>query len=1104
MVNNFTRFICVAILFFSVISSIGVAQNRAFKNINTQDGLPSATIYEIIQDKRGYIWLGTDNGLAIYDGSKFETYTKKNGIAGNIIRSVFEDKSGKIWIGTNEGISVYDGYRFTNLTKKDGIFGKTVLCIFQDSKGRIWAGTDDGGINIISLNQKNNYVIHHVVSNQQNGDMPIFDMFEHANHEVWAITLGAGINIINEEDNQFSSNPIKSDLLPSENLLCYAKKNNHLIIGTADAGAFELDIHTKKIRRRYNNQNILSSNYIYAIEITQSGSIWFGSADQGITRLWPNNTTSIYKTNQGLTGNIVTCMLEDTEQNLWIGTSANGLSILSNDCFDHFNKDDGLNENVIQAIKQDANGNFWIASSGGGLQKLIQNKQELKIQSYTTKNGFPEDLTTCIALGNKNNNNVWIGTNSNGLIKFDGKWSTKFTENEGLISNKIYSVYIDSKGLVWCGTAGGIVFFDGLKFQNLSTEELKMRDGGVKTIIEDKNANIWFGTSGGLVRYHDSIVRTFNEVEGLKDINVNAIAADDLNNIWIATNGGSLYKYKASKADANSISFIANFNYLGVNSLKSIAFANKNQLFLGCDKGLLKVIIDKNDHLTTQKLFDKRNGFIGEQCTEGAICIDNNNVLWIGTYSGLTKYTAALELEKKSKPKVHITSIQLFYKEVNWLQKTKKISQWFHLPLNLKLPYNENHLTFNFKGIAFENPSEIKYSYLLQGQDKVWSPYNKTSNINFSALAPGNYIFKVIAHDMNGNNSAPALFSFEILPPWYQTKLFYITAIIVLIAIIYFYIKLREHKLKQEKKILEKIVVERTQEIVHQKEEIDEQNKEIIASITYAKGLQDAILPPMQRFKNALPESFIIFKPKDIVSGDFYWMEIVQLADERMPKIRQQLVDENKFKNNQLINSSADQLILFAACDCTGHGVPGAMVSMVCNNALNRAVKEFGLIDPGLILDKVREFVIITFANSENERKDGMDISLCLFDKNKMELKWAGANNPLWIIRKDAKALDEIKANKQPIGNSEFYKPFATHTIKLNIGDSIYIFTDGFQDQFGGEKGKKYMVPKLRELFLSVVHKPMDEQFSLIEAEFENWKKGREQVDDVCVIGIRF
>ena len=1096
MINNLTRNICNTILLFCIVLSTGIAQNKAFKNIGTQDGLPSATIYEIIQDKRGYIWLGTDNGLAIYDGSKFETFTKKNGIAGNIIRSVFEDKSGKIWIGTNEGISVYDGYRFTNLTKKDGIFGKTVLCIFQDSNNRIWAGTDDGGINIISTNQKDKYVIRHVVSNQEEGNKPVFDLFENTNHEVWAFTLGAGIIIITEEDHKFITNPFKSDFLPSENLLCCVKKNNHLIIGTADAGAFELDIFNKKIGKRYSTQNILSSNYIFDIEVTKSGSIWFGSADQGITRLWPNNVTSFYKTKQGLTGNIVTSMFEDEEQNLWIGTSANGLSILSSDCFDHFNKDDGLKENVIQAIKQDANGNFWMASSGGGLQKFIQDKQELKIHSYTTKNGFPDDLTTCIALGNKNNNNLWIGTNSNGLIKFDGKLSTKFTESDGLISNKIYSVFVDSKGLVWSGTAAGIVFYDGLKFQNLSTKALEMKDDGVKAIIEDKKGNIWFGTSGGLVKYHDSIIRTFDEVEGLKDINVNAIAVDDLDNVWIATNGGALYKYNASKADSSSISFIANFNNLGVNSLKSIALMSNNQLFLGSDKGMIKVLIGKEDKIITKKLYDKNNGFVWEQCSEGAIFIDKNKNIWIGTYTGLTKYSSTLDLQKKIKPKVHITSIQLFFKDIDWHEKTDDISQWFQLPSHLELPYNENHLTFNFKGIAFENPNKIRYSYILLGQDKVWSPYSKTSNINFSALTPGSYVFKVTAIDMNGINSDPALFSFKILPPWYQTKLFYFTAALVLIALIYFYIKLREQKLKQEKKILEKIVVERTQEIVQQKEEIDEQNKEIIASITYAKGLQDAILPPMQRFKNTLPESFIIFKPKDIVAGDFYWMETVQLADERMPKIRQQLVDENKFKNNQLI--------LFAACDCTGHGVPGAMVSMVCNNALNRAVKEFELIEPGLILDKVREFVIETFANSEKERKDGMDISLCLFDKNKMELKWAGAFNPLWIVRKDAKELEEIKANKQPIGNSEFYTPFITHTIKVEHGDAIYIFTDGFQDQFGGENGRKYMVGKLKKLFLSVSNKSMNEQFSYIESEFENWKKDRDQVDDVCVIGIRF
>lgn len=1081
MIRYSISYTCNLIIVFliAVVSCFG--QNRAFNNLDTKDGLPSATIYDITQDSRGYIWIGTDNGVSVYDGNKFETYTIKNGIAGNHVRKIFEDKNGNIWIGSIGGLTIYDGIGFTNLTEKNDLSGKTVLCILQDHLGRIWVGTDDGGVNIISINNKNNYEIKHVQSSTENGNLAVFDLYESDLHEIWALTLGGGIHVISELNNELIVKPLKSDPLPSENLLCYERKNNKLIIGTADAGAFEIDVHSKKIGRQYHTQNILTSNYILDIKISKSGSIWFGSADQGITRLWPNNNTSFYKNNQGLAGNIITCLFEDSDYNMWIGTSANGLSVLSSDCLDNFIKDDGLNENVIQAIKQDAMGNFWIAMSGGGLQRFSEKNQKITTQSYTTKNGFPDDYTTCIALGNDKNNNVWVGTNSNGLIKIDGKWTTKFTEKEGLISNKIYSVFVDNKGIVWCGTAAGIVYYDGLKFQNLSTHGLKMRDDGVKSIVEDQKGNIWFGTAGGLVRYNYLVARTFDDKEGLKDFNVNAITLDNQGNIWIATNGGSLYKYNPLKVDSSSISFIANFNGLGVNSLKSIEFASNNILFLGSEKGLIKIKIDKEDKIIAQKLFDKSNGFKSEQCSEGALCIDKNNNVWIGTYNGLTKYTPALDYDKKLKPIVYITSIQLFYKDLDWLQKTKKISKWFHLPIDLKLPFNENHLTFNFKAIAFEGASKIRYSYILQGQDKVWSPWKYTSNVNFSSLAPGTYVFKVIAQNVNGINSAPALYTFEILPPWYQTKVFYISVVALLVTLIYVYIKIRERKLTQEKKILEKIVEERTQEIVQQKEEI-------IASITYAKGLQDAILPPLPKFKKILPQSFILYKPKDIVAGDFYWIETTQL-------------------NHQAIEQSSGEhshLVLFAACDCTGHGVPGAMVSMVCSNALNRAVKEFELIEPGLILDKVRGFVIETFANSEKERKDGMDISLCLFDKNKMELKWAGAFNPLWIVRKDANLIEELKANKQPIGNSEFYTPFTTHTIKINTGDSIYIFTDGFQDQFGGENGKKFMVPNLKKLFLSVASYSMEEQFMKIDTAFENWKNGREQVDDVCVIGIKF
>ncbi|HET6245943.1 MAG: SpoIIE family protein phosphatase [Bacteroidetes bacterium] len=250
---------------------------------------------------------------------------------------------------------------------------------------------------------------------------------------------------------------------------------------------------------------------------------------------------------------------------------------------------------------------------------------------------------------------------------------------------------------------------------------------------------------------------------------------------------------------------------------------------------------------------------------------------------------------------------------------------------------------------------------------------------------------------------------------------------------------------------------------------IEEKNRDILASIHYAKYLQEAILPPNKLVKEYLQESFIMYKPKDIVAGDFYWVE------------------------------KCDKNIYFAAADCTGHGVPGAMVSVVCSNALNRTMKEYGLTDPGKILDKVREIVISTFERSEREVKDGMDISLCALQGNK--LHWAGANNPLWISRNNA--IIEIKADKQPIGKYAVNKMFTTHSIELQKNDSLYIFTDGFADQFGGEHGKKFKSANFKKLLLSIQNKSMQEQNEILNSTFEKWKGILEQVDDVCVIGVK-
>lgn len=259
--------------------------------------------------------------------------------------------------------------------------------------------------------------------------------------------------------------------------------------------------------------------------------------------------------------------------------------------------------------------------------------------------------------------------------------------------------------------------------------------------------------------------------------------------------------------------------------------------------------------------------------------------------------------------------------------------------------------------------------------------------------------------------------------------------------------------------------------IERQKDLVEEKQKEILDSITYAKRLQDAILPPLAIFKEHFPESFIFYKPKDIVAGDFYWME------------------------------KTGDLILIAVADCTGHGVPGAMVSVVCSTALNRAVMEFGITEPGKILDKTREIVLETFAKSSKDVKDGMDISLICLHSKTLETQWAGANNPLWYI--SGNEFHIITADKQPIGSSFDPQPFKTHQLQLQKGDLLFLFTDGYADQFGGEKGKKFKYTPLKELLFKNAVLPMSSQEQALESAFENWKGTIEQVDDVCIMGIR-
>ena len=1084
------------IALFCCLSFKASSQNKNFKKWSVSEGLPSSTIYCIEQDQNGNIWLGTPNGACLFDGKKFKTFTKKDGLAGNEVRCILKDSSGKLWFGTNEGISIFNYKTIKNIQKKNGLSGSTILCLLEDNNKNIWAGSDNAGINIISTKADGGFSINTINTDDGLSSNQVFDLYQDKEQLIWIATLGGGINLAKQNKNSFTINTIKGkENIPSDLLISISKdKQDNLWFGTYKEGAF-------KISKTANEQNqdltkvicydgILDSNAVWDIITTQKGDTWFGTFDNGIYRI-PFENESVeesietYKKEQGISGNQVLSLFEDREKNVWIGTSGDGLSMFRGDHFAHFNASDGLPENKIQSIKQDKDGKIWIASAGGGIAKIDFTRQKPLINIYDEKSGFPSNFTTSIAFGNNFNGNTWIATSNKGIIKLDEKKYSVLRQKDDLIKDIVNTIMIDSKGIVWYGTANGISRFDGTNFENISAENMKMNNQGVNSIIEDKAGNIWFGAMGGLARYSKGkILRTFDEVEGLFDINVNTIAEDQLGNIWIGTNEGRIFKYNKNKPDSNAIEFIADENTLGSNSISSLLFYDANTLIAGGNKGFDRISLNKAGKIIAVKQYNASDGFIGIECNNNSICKDNKGNIWFGTVNGLTRYSPLFEKTETILPNIQLTSIQLFFKDVNWANRADKVAKWNNIPEQLVLPYNENHLTFHFSGISFINPEKIKYQYFLEGNDKEWSPISSTDFVTFSGISKGNYTFKVVAIDANGKASLPALFHFTINPPWYETKLFYATCLTLIIIVVYSFIKYREKKLLLEKALLEKTVKERTHEIELQKKEIGEKNQEITDSINSAQLIQLSILPNRNEVKKYLPNSFILYKPKDIVSGDFYW-----------------------FKKGM---EKAKQKIFIAAADCTGHGVPGAFMSTIGVEKLNDAVKNYD--EPGEILSFVNLNLKNSLRQSQEENNNepatnhGMDIALLRFDfsTENAELLYSGANRPLWLCKKNAVEIEEIKANKKAIGgHTDDDQIFDTHLLHLTTGDTIYVCSDGFADQFGGTEDKKLQTKKFKEILMQIQSQTMEEQHLFLDNYIDNWKGKTEQTDDILVIGIR-
>lgn len=457
---------------------------------------------------------------------------------------------------------------------------------------------------------------------------------------------------------------------------------------------------------------------------------------------------------------------------------------------------------------------------------------------------------------------------------------------------------------------------------------------------------------------------------------------------------------------------------------------------------------------------------------------NNNKIYWSDMFTYSTKesgITSSIEWEKPNSPYRHVMAFGLTLKKISDFTQKLEVSkngkvfilsskgELVGLPKYNKTNYKRTSESLTLQHIDSTNFSVLKTSY------KYWNNQLSQSKNSFNFKYNdknwyGNFI-KYYLSENNYLNIGVVIPKSDILSELERTKRTIIGSFIFILILTVFVL----YSYGLAKKANDELAI-KNKHISKQKLVIEKKNKNILSSIKYAERLQHAMLPKTSHIDCFLNENFILFKPKDIVAGDFYWME------------------------------KKDDTIFFAAADCTGHGVPGAMVSVVCIKALNLSVLDNSKISPSEVLNNTRDLVIEDFKKSASEVKDGMDIALCSLKGNK--LQYAGANNPLWVIR-NGEVL-ETKPDKQPIGNYVKQNPYTNHEFELQKGDTIYIFSDGYVDQFGGPDEKKFKARKLRELLLSVQSKTMPEQKEIIDKTFEEWKGSLDQIDDVCLWGVRF
>lgn len=1058
---------------FLVFSNL-FAQNPAFKNHTPVKEKTSATVYTFLQDDKGYLWLGTSNGLISYNGIEFYTHFFKDRLADNVITSLCPGGKDTIWVGHSSGqISVLKNNIPELFNPPEGVPAKKITAIKRDLKGRTWFATYGEGIYYYDGER-----MHGISSDDGLSDNSVYTIFIDNEQKVWAGTDG-GITIINLDEEEKSGRIKKlsmKDGLP-DNIVKFLSqdKNGIMWIAMQDSGICKYSITENRFEKA-----LFADGWNYgsvsSFVIDRMGALWIGTTESLVQYFPTTSAIRLFNSKNGIINDKIFSLLEDREHNIWIGTAA-GISQYSGNRFEFLTQKDGLLSNNVFSFITDSKGHYWIGSDQGVTEYSSSGMGKVSVKNYSIKNGLSHPQV--VSIFEDKESRIWLGTYGGGACKLDPltRKVQVYSEKNGLANNNVMSIASDKEGNLWFATLGG-----GVSRMSLSGEikNFTSADGlgsdYVYFVFNDSKNNMWFA-SDVLTKYDGKQFKLFSDDPEIEGKTIFSIDEDTHGNIWLSASESGIFKY-----DGNTFQNFSSGSGLRDESPTVLVCDENDNVIIGHKSG-----IDKFNPATNSfNYFGNEEGLLSFEPNLNAVYKQQDGNIWIGTTNGTVKYNTSDELNNPIEPLTQITRFRVLTDEVA-------------LQADAAFEHHRNNITFDFIGLSLTAPQKVRYRVKLENFNADWLPETPLTSQNYPYLPPGKYKFLVKSCNNEGVwNQNPVAFEFIIMPPYWQTWWFWTILITCIFSAAYIYIKWKVKKIETEKKILEQKVQDRTKEILEQKKIIEEKNKNITDSINYAKRIQDAILPPQKFVNSHLKNSFILYKPKDIVAGDFYW-----LAPLNPPEGGNNTAQAGGIVQSQLPPSEGGGAVLFACCDCTGHGVPGAFVSIVGHNALNSCVKEFGLTQPAQILDKLNDLVEGTFSKAETDVKDGMDIALVklAMQNGSWKMEYSGANNSFYFIRNGI--LKEIIADKQPIGKFIGRKPFTNHEYELQKDDSIYIFSDGYADQFGGPKGKKFKYKQIEELLVSIQHKSMDEQKQILNDTIVQWKGNLEQVDDICVIGIR-